>query len=876
MTWAAVLATGRGEVSFRVLVERCPESWVTHPSMVDAATTPPRRFGLSLAGSKMKHVSNPVSGDNDVSSMAVKVVDKDGLATASFAQSPTLTTWLTAEFAAADVTATVRSTTGWPTSGYFWVDSEAVKYTGTSPTTFTGCSRGQYSTIAQKHYITTGSLLRYPQVTNRPVTMAGARAYVYAYGQNDDPVGAGTLVWQGLVSRDPSHSGAAWSFSIEPMTAALDRSVNSDIAEPVHPRGISYNAWRPFGLAFSDGPGNVYPIMFPVVAGDTGFFASNADFVDYLNTKIVACGVIAATGTTVWAVADGEQSWHLECLSSALSNEVFVVESFSLPGHSVDPIFNGEPTPDPRPPSTTNIPVSTFAATAHYYWMPLATSLPGAGSVPRGYFGRVFRGDPAAPAVLGTYPPERLYLGGAIDATGLTGAAIEWKNLGPWTQTDALVDIFASSAVNRSIDCGRAAIAAPEDMFHGFTSAALPEIRLGRRFLEEGNLGDFLSAVVALNADGINAGSVPSLRTDDFETLPAIFPAVLDRVVNSRTYFSFGEVNLAEIVKAECLLAGYGLGLTDAGKIRFYELVPPVYDGLASLSDAFTGERTIIDAALVSDGLASFEPLSRGLANQVAVMRGYDSVEDDYTERPVIVRDVAAFGQSPRPRTITIEPKSSMFGGVETYPEIVSRAQKLFSLFAYPYANVRVDCDLRYFSRRHGHTIYLTSSHIPDVVTGTMGVTLLPMLVTGREVEISAGKVTLYGYATQSNVAGYVPEFFIATESNVSGNTWTLNLTVGSYSAKQFFAVGYRVRVWRWDSTTAGVVTGIVDSVTDDDTIVVTFAASAAALTADTWVVGWATGADTLATDQTKSAYLAGSDGLVDIGATDIAAKVFG
>jgi hypothetical protein len=52
---------------------------------------------------------------------------------------------------AAVTTITVNDTTGFPTAGYITIDAEAISYTGTTGTTFTGCTRGADGTTAATH-----------------------------------------------------------------------------------------------------------------------------------------------------------------------------------------------------------------------------------------------------------------------------------------------------------------------------------------------------------------------------------------------------------------------------------------------------------------------------------------------------------------------------------------------------------------------------------------------------------------------------------------------------------------------------------------------------------------------------------------------------
>lgn len=62
-----------------------------------------------------------------------------------------LSTVLNGAIGAGDTTITVSSTTGFPTVGIITIDLEAIRYTGTGATTFTGCSRGYDGTTAAAH-----------------------------------------------------------------------------------------------------------------------------------------------------------------------------------------------------------------------------------------------------------------------------------------------------------------------------------------------------------------------------------------------------------------------------------------------------------------------------------------------------------------------------------------------------------------------------------------------------------------------------------------------------------------------------------------------------------------------------------------------------
>lgn len=79
-------------------------------------------------------------------------------------------------------TITVDSTTNYSNTGVFYVDGggignyEAIKYTGKTPTTFTGCTRGYWGTVAS------------PWADNDVVTPGYTLRTVYTYSLNYYPV----------------------------------------------------------------------------------------------------------------------------------------------------------------------------------------------------------------------------------------------------------------------------------------------------------------------------------------------------------------------------------------------------------------------------------------------------------------------------------------------------------------------------------------------------------------------------------------------------------------------------------------------------------------------------------------------------------------
>jgi hypothetical protein len=66
-----------------------------------------------------------------------------------FSPSTDYTTTITNAAANTDTVINVTNAIGFPTTGFIFIDGEIISYTGITPTSFTGCSRGLYNTPSQ-------------------------------------------------------------------------------------------------------------------------------------------------------------------------------------------------------------------------------------------------------------------------------------------------------------------------------------------------------------------------------------------------------------------------------------------------------------------------------------------------------------------------------------------------------------------------------------------------------------------------------------------------------------------------------------------------------------------------------------------------------
>jgi hypothetical protein len=868
MSWASIITTGRGEHSYRLEIERYAEQWVTHVSMASAT----RRPTLKIRGTKLKCIANPVTNELDVSGFAAAITDAAGWATASFATFPTSRTWLTANITPSSTTMPVRSTTGWETSGYLWIDSECMTYSGVTSTSFTGLTRGALGTLAQSHYIAAVGATRFPEVTDLPVSMAGARARLYAYGSLDDPQGDGTQIWQGVVPRHPTMVGPEWLISIDPITSVLDRTVSSDLSEPATPRGIYYHFASPFSISFfRPDTLSVIDISFPRTTSDRGFFESNTDFCSYLTDRIASAVDAEWPGHEIQllAVADGEGSWHME-----ISSDGTAVEVYNQPG-IIDPKFTFAPLNEDG--DSVYAPGVGWAADVVYSYLPTSDSAPGAGSVPRGYYGTAI--DPlTSGGIVEAFPATRVHLSGVVDISSLVDAvAARFEAFGPVDERTFTTTVTDSNSTSNWVVLAPALGTGvfPIPVESAFTSASLPEFRFGRTFTADGSVWTALSTIIAAAPEGLNAGGTPDLRSTDFDTSSWAELDALEqpRIVRSRVFRSFTDASLMDVVRAELTLAGYFLGVTASGEISISKLRNVV---------TTTAPDSILSGVTVSHGNPTWESSAYGVVNQIHIRRGYDPIEDEYMLPPVIVRDVAGFGRNPRSRPLSIDLKSVPAGGLaETFAECVETSARLFAVFASPYARIQVNTNMTQFvaARVGGIASITTKTLLPDPYTGTRGLNGLRALITGREVNLDEGVVSLKCLAVLNNATGYAPQSVVTAESNVSGDTWDVTVLATGYlptgtDASDWFLPGDLVFARGWDTTSGTTISGSVVSTTGN-VVRVAFTSSAAGLTTGDWYLSYANSNSSLQAAQFAFCYLADSAGGLDQGGDSVPADSF-
>lgn len=157
----------------------------------------------------------------------------DAGALAGTFKAPPLRATLTQDLAYNDTTITVDDTTGFPASGSVYLGRELVTYTGTTGTTFTGCTRG----VVGHPYKYSATSPTYRVVTDTPLIWRGRQVTIYAHLVSpegrvlDSQWTTGTYsreIWRGSIDSVPQPIGRGFRLRCMPLARALAGQVGFD------------------------------------------------------------------------------------------------------------------------------------------------------------------------------------------------------------------------------------------------------------------------------------------------------------------------------------------------------------------------------------------------------------------------------------------------------------------------------------------------------------------------------------------------------------------------------------------------------------------------------------------------------------------------
>ena len=148
----------------------------------------------------------------------------------------TLKARLTATLGWTGATITVDSTAPFPAAGNVYLGRENIAYTGKTPTTFTGCTRGQFGSLAWRYSAEAGEVKGSRAVTDHPTQWEGRRVWLWTgiCSATGEPIDAALLganqrvIWSGrIVALNPGESGKAWVLEARSIDSQLETEVGA-------------------------------------------------------------------------------------------------------------------------------------------------------------------------------------------------------------------------------------------------------------------------------------------------------------------------------------------------------------------------------------------------------------------------------------------------------------------------------------------------------------------------------------------------------------------------------------------------------------------------------------------------------------------------
>src|SRR5574342_155034 len=797
----------------RAAIEGCPYEFVSAAGMATTAADGRIRLNcLDPSSITIEETAVLSEGTIDASPIELRMLDRhpDDILTKIFAQAPDGTRYLTADLTTSGTAITLDSTSGIVANDHIHVGTETIKVgTVASSTSLTGCTRARWSTTAQAHYKGNNATYGPQEVSlGRPPTLGGRRVRLYFYGAGDSLTGDGQLRWQGIITIDPAldDDGAFWTLHADPLTYLFEENLGADLGDPITPRGIYYSDGQPLYLIIQAHTSGAHAVAF------SGFWETQEEFVTDLNTYFTA-NVNGTLGiTTMRAVIRDSGAWDLELVLGVSPATQYIISAQAPQDGELASWFSAD--------GSTNYGNLLLSPTASAtYRITRGREQPdGAGQVPRGTVGRptTSYADHLSEITISNLSgasPRRIYLGGDVVPASLGGCEIQWAD-GSTTQHST----STFGAADRYVELDPPPV-------RWWTPATLPEIRLKHAYAT-GGLRDFRDSLVANSPTYANLGTMPFIHTDDLDNWNEAAEAERDiPVAASRVYTAIESVKLGDFLEQEFRLRAVAPRLTLTGKIGLTRLRLPSQTDVAS--------HTITEADIVWDGTAPRwqrnNANGEGTINTVVFKLNYDAAAGEHVGRSYAVVNRQGIASRKQSRELEIAPIAEPLvrGDLEsrTYDQYVRLAQPVLSVFGAAYYTIDVPVMWKHFRALVGDTVSLTCSTIPDVSTGTRGVTELPCLVVGRTWELGTGRGALRLMASMSRVWGYSPSLTISSQVDLGSNLWRLNMSFNdplnlipmwpTSLISDHFAVGDVVRAIEWDDAAPTSQTGAITSIDD-------------------------------------------------------------
>lgn len=755
------------------------------------------------------------------------------IATATFGSArPSRRTFLAADLTSSATTVTVVDTAGWPDAGYLHIGREAIRYTGKTATTFTGCTRAALGTLACAHDLEivgpSGVAIPDIGVTDKPITVMERRAQLYVF-IDDVASASGDAIWRGFVKGVESTADlSGYQVTLAHVSCLLDQEFGSKL-RPFGLRGFYFSDEDPFELViaehasayFGSAPAHVFDLVL------TGFYETLDQLRDAVTTALGASANWHTIGTGATALPENDDytcvlfdgSLAVQLRTGSPAYWVTIVRCHPLVvGELPSGDFGGSWMQTMETPTPGG---DVFGVSANTTYV-LAPKQPKPAPLAYARVGRnATRGvGVEAPE----YPPNRVYYQGDIDGDSVTSfeATLGDRSRGTFTvathvgASDYFTVTLAVSTHGPPMG-GDGALLVTEAS--GITLVSTPENRL--TFAPVLTLGalrwdELLSDLIVLTPTSGASGTTPWLPSAEFNTTDIRAQTL---AASGAEFVKHWEIRkptkLRDLLGPElqilglCWTSSYGSTLT----VRKIEVTTASTATAFDLSDRSADPRDRRQAV----GAGVIEQRD-GIVNTALVRFGYDAKSEEYADVHIAahMRDSAQhFGE----HSITIEPIGEEIPTSDTIIAALRdslRASALVATHSYPYAHVTLSQipGAHLFGVILGDIVSITDRRIP--FNGRRGLESQRGQVVGKVVRwtgAGAPSVDLTVRLAEFNAGGYAPSARVYyssplgvsnTRIRMRAENWDSDApTSGTRYDYAHFRVGDRITIHQEDTSTA-------------------------------------------------------------------------
>ncbi len=778
---------------------------------------------------------------------------------ASVARIPTARCWLTANVSTTATTIEVTSTGGFPSSGVIHIGVEAIKYTGKTSTSFTGCTRAQWGSPALAHYTGDGTDRVAALVTDWPETMIGRRASIYLWGSADSAAGSGTERWRGVVRDAPEYQAGRWTIGVEPIAWILDQPIGGELTDSLPIRGIYLPALAAWACQFRRHSGASVTDTFSSDddrVAMSGFFADNAALCTALQADFDS-----ATAGWSWDGAlrfiPTSYGYKLSYTAGATPHFLSLVPGGVGSPSPVDVVTSGW-----YSPGSPGVPVTTMVANG-VYQIDVRAPVPRAAlgdhsSVISGWrdYARISNG------------PDRIYVGGSVNVSSGWTVSLEPDN----TSIDGseAMEPFPPSTLSYASTADRWI-----SVGLGWTAKLGPRTRLRvMRRIARGDVGTLIDALIADSPTEANLGTYPLVLSSDWSTdYTELREAIAGSGWRSRVWMAGGEsLTLRDLIVPELRAVGCYLGVTSTGALQIRRLRPPLR------TDPAAGT---VDADVFAGGLPAISLSAQGHVREVVYRSGWNQIEGEHQGETIRVRSLAVAAGTGGALEVAPRSITDIRGAPEySIEQAYLLASGVLGLFGRPYRVVTGEASISVIDAAQiGAVVRVTTDFLP-ALDGTMGLDAVG-LVTGYDWRVYEGRGQITVLLQELQTGAYSPSFIVASQSG-SGTDWQVTVQLSPSTTEAavgtWLEAGDKIRLLQRDTATPASVTGTVVSV--DSATAVTVALDATWTPgSDQWILGYPPTPNANETRgargwaQTDFAMVAGTDRRVELASGDVDAR---